>query len=82
MFSNVFGILVTAWNSVYSWTVSLFNSMSAAYYVLGAIFAMFAVRFLVYPFMKSRVAGSDTAKAFKEDYRDFNDAIDADFREV
>lgn len=57
--------LSSAFNAVLTWTTNLFNSMSAGSYVLGAIFAMLAVRFLIYPFLKGGVGASDPVKRVK-----------------
>lgn len=53
--------LSTAFNAVLLWTTNLFNELSAGAYVLGALFAMLAVRFLIYPFLKGSVGTSDRA---------------------
>lgn len=63
MMINIMNLFTTMWNSVYSWFANLVNATGSYNYILGIIFAMFAVRFLLYPFLKHGVAsGSDTVK--------------------
>lgn len=63
MMSNIMNLFTTMWNSLYSWFERIINAIGSYNYILGIIFAMFAVRFILYPFLKHGVAsGSDTVK--------------------
>lgn len=61
MMTNVMNLFTSMWNSVYSWFTRIVNATGSYNYILGIIFAMFAVRFLLYPFLKSGIVnfGSD-----------------------
>lgn len=66
MFSNIISLLATAFDSVYGWFVSIMQSTGSIGYLLGSIFAMLAIRFIIYPFLKGGVGASDPARRMNQ----------------
>lgn len=64
MIKDALSSLALAFDAVYEWFVLLFNRVGGVGYILGVLFAMFAIRFIVYPFLKGGVGASDPARSF------------------
>lgn len=62
MVNTVFNWLEDAFFGVYNYFQYLLNRTGMTFVVLGAIFAMFAIRFIIYPFLKGGVGASDPVK--------------------
>lgn len=60
LFEQCFGIIKSAVNGVLPWVWRVYDTMGAWKYIVAALFSMFVIRFLLYPFMKEAVGmGSD-----------------------
>lgn len=55
------GFFSVIFNNVMSWFMTITQSVGGFSYILGAVFAMLAVRFIIYPFLKGSVGTSDRA---------------------
>lgn len=60
MVSQVFNLLLTSWNAVYGWFVSLTDAMGAWLYISAVFFVMIAVRFILAPALQAGVSDGVT----------------------
>lgn len=63
MMLDAFNLIKTAWTAVENWVLQLEVKFGFWSYVFGVVLAMLVVRFIVYPFLKGRVVGSDSVRA-------------------
>lgn len=66
--------LTTAFNAVSAFMLRIFESTGTAFLVLGTLFAMFVVRFIIYPGLKGGVGSSDKASRSR--------VLDAEYKEL